>query len=81
MNIITKRYIGNIGWSGAAKHIILVGECDCDKFEGIHSHSDARALCKPNTGMHYRIGPVTQIKHVEPTKENVTCKKCLEGLK
>lgn len=80
MNIITKKYIGNIGWSTNTKHIIIVGECDCDKFEGIHSHSDPYAACKPNLGTHYHIGPVTQIKHVEPTIENITCKTCLESL-
>lgn len=80
MNIINKNYIGNIGWSGNTKHIVVVGECDCEKFEGIHSHSDPYTACKPNTGMHYRIGGVTQIKHVEPTTENVTCKNCLSRL-
>jgi len=81
MNITNKRYIGYLGWSGNSVHIISVGECDCEKFEGIHSHSDPYAACKPNTGMHYRIGVVNRIRKVEPTKENVTCKNCLEHLK
>lgn len=80
MNITTKRYIGNIGWSGSTKHVVIVGECDCEKFEGIHSHSDPYALCKPNRGMHYRIGPVTQVRKIEATTENVTCKACLKQM-
>lgn len=80
MNAIAKRYIGNIGWSTNTKHIVIVDECDCDKFEGVHSHTDPYAVCKPNTGMHYKIGPVTQVRHSEPTTDNITCKKCLENL-
>lgn len=73
-------YIGNIGWSTNTKHIVWVQECKCDKFEGTHSHSSPWAACKPNTGMHYRIGPVTQVRHTAPTAENITCKACLKIL-
>lgn len=76
-----KEYIGKIGWSGTSTHIVFVDECDCEKFEGTHSHADPYAGCKQNLGMHYRIGPVTQIKRVEPTTANVTCKQCLKYYK
>ena len=78
--ITLKSYIGNIGWSGNAKHIVIVDECTCEKFEGVHSHTDAYAICKPNLGYHYTIGGVTQIKKIAPTLENITCKSCLRRI-
>lgn len=81
METTIKYYIGNIGWSGTAKHMVRVDECNCEKFDGTHSHSDAYAVCKPHLGMHYRIGAVTQLRKVKATAENVTCKQCLEVVK
>lgn len=70
---ISKVYTGNIGWSSPTKHAVHVNEHeDGNSFSGT-----PHALCAPNTGMHYRIGGITQLKRVQATHENVTCKKCL----
>lgn len=73
MTTTSKLYTGFIGWSGNAIHAVRVNELE----DGSGYQGEPYAICKPNTGYHYRIGQVRlPRKHTDATEENVTCKEC-----
>jgi hypothetical protein len=72
-----KLYTGNLGWTSTTVHAVRVHEYE----DGKSYNGEPYAICAPNTGMHYRIGRVTNIRQEAATRDNVTCKKCLKCFK
>lgn len=77
MNTISKLYIGYLGWSGNSVHAVRVNELE----DGTGYNGEPYAICKPNTGRHYRIGLINRIRKINADQTNITCKQCIERLK
>lgn len=75
MNTINKLYIGNKGWTGKTVHAIEVEEDENGK---VNMHNGM------NNNLCYQwettIRPITNLKKVQATVDNVTCKNCLARL-
>ena len=71
----TKLYIANKGWTGKTVHAVRVEEDENGK---VNLHNGM------NNNICYNwestIRPITNLKKVEATKDNVTCKNCLKHL-
>ena len=66
-----KLYTGNIGWNGTRRHIISVDENSDGDFVG-----RTKAVCADTFRWNGTQQP-TQIKKINPTADNINCKKCL----
>lgn len=75
MNSTYKTFIGNKGWTGKTVHAVSV-----EVFEdgSINMHNGT------NNNLCYNyestVRPITNLKKVQATTENVTCKNCLKHL-
>lgn len=70
-----KLYIGNKGWTGKTVHAIRV-EVNDDGSVNMHNGQNNNLCYQWET----TVRPVTNLKKVEATTENVTCKNCLKHL-
>lgn len=74
--VTQKLYIANKGWTGKTVHAVLVDEDENGK---INMHNGM------NNNLCYNwettIRPIVNLRKVEATTENVTCKNCIERLK
>lgn len=75
METISKLYIGNKGWTGTTVHAIRVEE---------NENGDLVGYNGTNNNICYRwettLRPITNLKKVQATTQNVTCKNCLKYL-
>lgn len=72
-----KLYIGYIGWSSSTLHAVSVDELE----DGSGYRGQIYAICKPNTGYHYRIGVARISRRKETaTKYNINCRSCKKRL-
>ena len=75
MNTTTKLYIANKGWTGKTVHAVEVEENEAGE---INMHNGT------NNNICYRwettVRPITNLKKVQATVDNVTCKNCLKQL-
>ena len=75
METTTKYYIGNKGWTGQTVHAISVQENEAGDFVGYNGTNNNLCYFWETT-----LRPITNLKKVKATKENVTCKNCLKAL-
>lgn len=77
MKTTRKIYVGYLGWSSSTTHAVSVNELE----DGSGYNGEPFAICKPNTGYHYRIGQARVNRRLdEATKNNVNCKSCIKRL-
>lgn len=75
MEKITKIYIGNKGFTGKTVHAVRVEE---DTNGHIYlGNGTTNNLCN---NWETTVRPITNVRKVIATKENVTCKNCLKRL-
>jgi len=71
----SKLYIGNKGWTGKTVHAVRVEE-DENGVVNMHNGTNNNICYQWET----TVRPITNLKKIEATVHNVTCKNCLERI-